>query len=444
MRDFYRILLALLTSLTAFQATAQLTENSPYSRFGLGDLSSPGSIRNIGMGGIGVASPNLEYINFLNPALLTTNRRLNMDTTIKYTMFEGALYGVGRSINDGTLKQQSKSVNFQYLNIAFPVSNRWTTSISLSPYSNMSYDYFSNVAFDTSGIVSSTSNIGTGGLYTASFANGVDLTKNFSAGLTASYVFGSTNEEFFTQMTSLDVDVQDQKYGIRQRTSYSGLNLKPGVAYRNILKASAKEEQEHIYYNVGAIYDFSAGLTSRRELIRERKTDLNDVKEDTVISNTKMHAVLPSRLTIGFSIDKPVDWSIGVDFTYLSYSKYKNFDAGIDNFKNGYKIAFGGEYKLKGQEVMKMPILRAGLSYQKTPFYFNGTQLNDFSVSLGGSIPVGRKDARYKSKPLSRLNVALVAGQRGSTNDGLIRDRYFQVYLSFQTIDKWFERRRIE
>ncbi len=444
MRDFYRILLALLTFLTAFQATAQLTENSPYSRFGLGDLYPSASIRNIGMGGVGVASPNLEYINFLNPALLTTNKRLNLDTTIKYTMFEGALYGVGRSINDGTLKQQSKSVNFQYLNISFPVSNRWTTSISLSPYSNMSYDYYNNVAFDTSGIVSNTSIIGTGGLYTASFANGVDLNKNFSAGLTASYIFGSTNEDFFTQLTSLDVDVRDQKYGIHQRTSYSGLNLKPGLAYRNVLKAAIKEEEEAIYYNLGAIYDFSAGLTSRRELTREIKNDLNAVNEDTIISNTKMHAVLPSKFSVGFSIDKPVDWSIGVDFTYLSFSKYKNFDAGIDNFKNGYKIALGGEYKLKGQEVMKMPILRAGLSYQKTPFYFNGTQINDFSVSLGGSIPVGRKDARYKSKPLSRLNVALVAGQRGSTNDGLIRDRYFQVYLSFQTIDKWFERRRIE
>lgn len=444
MKDFYRILVALLISLTAFQATAQITENSPYSRFGLGDLYPSGSIRNIGMAGVGVASPNLEYINFLNPALLTTNRRLNLDTTIKYTMFEGALYGVGRSISDGTLKQQSKSVNFQYLNIAFPVSNRWTTSISLSPYSNMSYDFYNNVALDTSGIMSNTSNIGSGGLYTASFANGVDLTKNFSAGLTASYVFGSTNEDFFTQLTSLDVDVKDQKYGIHQRTSYSGFNLKPGLAYRNILKAATKEEEEAIYYNIGATYDFSAGLTSRRELIREIKSDLNAVNDDTIISNTKMHAVLPSKLTVGFSIDKPVDWSIGLDFTYLSYSNYKNFDAGIDNFKNGYKIALGGEYKLKGQEVMKMPILRGGLSYQKTPFFFNGTQLNDFSVALGGSIPVGRKDARYKSKPLSRLNIALVAGQRGSTNDGLIRDRYFQVYLSFQSIDKWFERRRIE
>ncbi|MBO9701513.1 MAG: hypothetical protein J7604_14985 [Sporocytophaga sp.] len=444
MRDFYRILLALLISLTAFQATAQLTENSPYSRFGLGDLYPTGSIRNIGMAGVGVASPNLEYINFLNPALLTTNRRLNLDTTFKYTMFEGALYGVGRSISDGTLKQQSKSVNFQYLNIAFPISNRWTTSISLNPYSNMSYDYYNNVGFDTSGIAVSTSNIGTGGVYTLNFANGVDLTKNFSAGLTASYVFGSTNEDYFTQLTSLDLSVQDQKYGIHQRTSYSGFNFKPGLAYRNVLKAATKEEEEHIYYNLGATYDFSAGLTSRREQVRQIKTDKDALSEDSTISNVKMNAVLPSKLSVGFSIDKPVDWSIGVDFTYLSYSKYKNFDAGIDNFKNGYKIALGGEYKLKGQEVMKMPILRAGFAYQKTPFFFNGTQLNDFSVSIGGSIPVGRKDARYKSKPLSRLNVALVAGQRGTTNDGLIRDRYFQVYLSFQTIDKWFERRRIE
>jgi long-subunit fatty acid transport protein len=444
MKDFYRNLLTLLISITAFQATAQLTDNSPYSRLGIGDLSPSGSIRNIGMAGVGVASPNLEYINFLNPALLTTNRRLNLDTTIKYTMFEGALYGVARSLNDGTLKQNSNSVNFQYLNLTFPVSNRWTSSISLSPFSTMSYDYYKTVALDTSGFLSNTSNIGTGGLYIASFANGVDLTKNFSAGLTASYVFGSTNENFFTQLTSLDLDVQDQKYGIRQRTFYSGFNFKPGLAFRGIMKSSGREEVEHIYYNLGATYDFFAGVTARRDLIREIKNDKDAVNQDSIVGSSKMGVVLPSRFSVGFSIDKPVDWSLGVDFTYLSYSQYKNFDAATDNFKNGYKLAVGGEYKLKGQEVMKMPILRAGFAFQKTPLYFNGTQLNDFSVSFGGSMPVGRKDPRYKSKPLARLNVALVAGQRGTKTDGLIRDRYFQVYLSFQSIDKWFERRRIE
>ena len=48
---------------------AQDLGNSPYSRIGLGELNStPGNIRNFGMGNIGVSTPNGANAQVQNPA----------------------------------------------------------------------------------------------------------------------------------------------------------------------------------------------------------------------------------------------------------------------------------------------------------------------------------------------------------------------------------------
>ena len=49
---------------------------SPYSIFGIGDLSKEGSAYNKSMGGVGVASRNRRFINYLNPAAVTARDSL--------------------------------------------------------------------------------------------------------------------------------------------------------------------------------------------------------------------------------------------------------------------------------------------------------------------------------------------------------------------------------
>ena len=43
-------------------------ENSPYSRYGLGDMAPPTNIENRGMGGVSAADADPLAINFNNPA----------------------------------------------------------------------------------------------------------------------------------------------------------------------------------------------------------------------------------------------------------------------------------------------------------------------------------------------------------------------------------------
>ena len=60
------VLLAACAMLSAFgQATGTYT---PYSIYGVGDLSQPGSAYSKTMGGAGVALRNNRYLNLTNPA----------------------------------------------------------------------------------------------------------------------------------------------------------------------------------------------------------------------------------------------------------------------------------------------------------------------------------------------------------------------------------------
>ena len=60
-------LLTVAAALLAGPALGQGLGNSPYSRLGLGDYTSnTGGVRQLGMGGTGLAAPNSGNINELN------------------------------------------------------------------------------------------------------------------------------------------------------------------------------------------------------------------------------------------------------------------------------------------------------------------------------------------------------------------------------------------
>ena len=66
-------LLAVLVSAgsAAYAQSGEYLSFTPYSIFGVGDLAQQGSAYNRSMGGVGVASRNVRYLNSLNPAAVT-------------------------------------------------------------------------------------------------------------------------------------------------------------------------------------------------------------------------------------------------------------------------------------------------------------------------------------------------------------------------------------
>ena len=63
-----------LAGLSLHAQDGAYTGFTPYSIFGIGDIFTQGSAYNKGMGGVGIATRNKRYINYLNPASITASR----------------------------------------------------------------------------------------------------------------------------------------------------------------------------------------------------------------------------------------------------------------------------------------------------------------------------------------------------------------------------------
>src|SRR5690349_12248253 len=126
-------LLGILTVLVAGVSHAQ-TENSPYSRYGLGDQLPSKNIISRGMGGVSAAYADVISVNFQNPA--------------SYARLKRATFDFGLEIDNRTLKAidpprkfSSTSPIISYIQLAFPLSTKrnWGMNIGLKPATRINY-----------------------------------------------------------------------------------------------------------------------------------------------------------------------------------------------------------------------------------------------------------------------------------------------------------------
>ena len=98
---FSKIVAVLLAMILAGQSLCAqdgaFTGFTPYSIFGAGDVLTQGSAFNKGMGGVGIATRNKRFINYLNPAAVTA--RDSISFMAEMSVFENnRLFGLGNCL----------------------------------------------------------------------------------------------------------------------------------------------------------------------------------------------------------------------------------------------------------------------------------------------------------------------------------------------------------
>lgn len=454
-RNFSLLFFAGLLSIT-FGVFGQGTGNNPYSAIGIGDLENNyGSVRNIGMGSTGISARNHQFINFLNPALLGNNKGIRLDSTVKMEYAGTAQF---RGLNAPSGSETSQGVNIQYFSLFFPVSKVWGTAIGLQPYSAVQYDisYSKTVTGGATGDTANYQNSGHGGLYKLFFSNGVGLSKTISVGLEASYLFGNITESVSAALPSAGITNE----GFKQITSYSNLYLKPGIRYRKELyktivdtvrtydsisfenKVFVKiyKKPTGIFVNGAFTCDYNSAAKIQQSTSLYNVSVNNIVVLDTAVTTKKYAASLPPSFRFGLSIDKFMKWNIAADISYAAWSKF-NPGYTANQLGDSYTVALGGEFT-PGELKLKSRTYRLGFSYTKSPIVIEGKQLNDISVSLGATVPFGRR-ATSMSAILPKVNIAIVVGQRGNNVAGTITEQYVKAFVSVLINDKWFNKRKI-
>ncbi|WP_066832578.1 hypothetical protein [Rufibacter ruber] len=428
------------------QVQAQQISNSPYSRFGVGDiLHGTGNVRSQGMGQVGVASPSYGLINDQNPALLYYNRRVIFDVSVSSDL---------KRLSDGENTQVDGEANFNSLSLAIPVSNRWTASLGLKPYSRVNYYTFvrqpvpgaPDLINDGEPDVSAYNEYrGSGGINEVHFSNGVRIGKGLTLGLAGSYLFGTIDREAATTVVDKADSVNiPRKAVVHTSTKYTGVMLSGGAHY-------LKQLSPKLVLGVGAKYAAQATLGADREVALESRLLDETVIGRVVTDSTEGHTSLPQMMQLGFSLDNNKNWVATSDFTYTKGSDFRGFSqdkgAGRAELGDGFKIGVGGEITPDAGSMssfFKRVTYRVGGYYRSAEIMTDGggQDLSDVGLTWGFSIPMGR-GVRPPDYTQALLNTGFAIGMQEVKGTG-IKEEYFKVSLGISFSNQWFIKRRFD
>ena len=428
---------------------AQVLGNSPYSKIGVGDLTQPLTIQNIGAGGVSVSNFNLEYLQLNNPALSANKKGLYKDSLVK---IEAAFTLQHNIFTSGSSSQKSTAANIRYFAFSLPIGKVWNTTIAIQPYSVKSHLYTIRqpIQGDPDGKSMDYTYQGKGGIYQVMLNNGWGVSKSLSVGLGLGYLFGPSTSTTTTQLVSdpYAATQNESKFGITRKINHSTFAFKPSAHYRKefyrVIDSTLIKYPQGVFWNVGFTGEFYSALkmTVNESLTRESATGV--VTNDSVLTSYKEMGSLPSRFNLGFSLDRPNRWMVGLEGgisdwgTGFSYSTFAQ-----ETYTVAWNVGLGGELNLGARKKqLRAWTYRAGVNFATLPYVLDGVKTRDMSVSIGASIPVGMRASGGVSLP--KINVAFVVGQRGAQGNTLAKDLYFRFHASILITDKWFTKRRIQ
>jgi len=401
---------------------AQGFGNSPYSALGVGELLSPAYASNNSMGDAGVSYGSPLYINALNPALLAKNR---------FTTFEVGVGGQYKGLQDTKQSQRDFGGNLAYLALAFPVAPKWSSGISLKPYSYVNYQQNSYRYIGTSIYEAQYIYGGKGGLNQINFTNGFQVTKSLDLGIDLTYLFGNFNRSATSQLRI--GDSRDYIVSRDDRLNFSDLNMRLGAAWKQKLK------KDH-YLNFGATYKAQTSMaTVRNTTIEILSSSGSPVTNPDTLTQANLSVKLPATTRIGISYENLYRLAIAADYERQDWSKYVGVSGNNENMRTGQSYHFGLEYmpKYNSTKYRDLIIYRAGFIYHQTPLVISGKPVDDMSVTFGLSLPVGRG-------MFNLINLSFVAGQRGTVSAQTFRERYGRVVIGFSLKDNWFQKFKVD
>lgn len=423
--------LVLFTLLISTSFLAQRTSLSPYSFFGIGEEFSPVTVEQAGMGGIGVAFSHYKYLNFTNPAAIAN---------LRYTT-----YGFGGThkelkLKSATSTQSSALTTFNYVGIGFPIGKKAGFGVGIQPVSSVGYE-LENTILDANGDITELSLFeGNGGVNRIYFNLGFLLFKDLALGAKASFNFGNINNTIIDQRVGLSLGTKYEEI-----TQVRGSAIQLGAQYKKAVKddltitAGAAVKLSNEMRVNGDDYLYSVILLGAAQIPR-------DTLSTSGISGTFQ---MPLKSTLGIGIGKTDKWYAGVEYETQDAYQTAGFLSTTNTafrYGNSNRIGIGGFYIPKINSISSYfdrITYRFGIRMENTGLLVDGSgtnsnfsEIKDFGISFGLGIPLKR---------LSTMNVGFEYGKRGTTDNNLIQENYFNLRLSLSLTDvNWFIKRRID
>ena len=403
---------------------------SPYSIYGIGDISKEGTAFNKSMGGVGVATRNRRFINYLNPAAVTARDSLSF-------MADFGLQQSNKVYSQGKLKSAHNTFNIYNFVMSFPIYRSSAFMVGITPFSDVGYD-FSSIETDPN-IIGQTGNIsydsyGTGSVYQVFAGAGVTFWKRLSLGAEAIYYFGNIDK-----VTNMDYS----------NSSYRSVNSGSDLMVRGTTgKFGLQYEQKlggDVSMIIGATYRLSTSLKGTALNYRYANQDsVTDTLKNESADLRKAGLRIADELGVGISFKGGEKWS--AEFNYLR-SDWRNsgFDSAsgfsvksdTETFSSAVSQSFRAGFEIVPNRndiryYLRRCAYRAGVYYDQSYYKLNGNNVNSMGITLGVTLPVFRL--------YNGLTLGVDLGQRASTRNNMIRERYATFVVGFNIHDIWFQK----
>jgi hypothetical protein len=445
---------ALFIFITFSYTFASAQENSPYSRYGMGDIVPSQNIVSRSMGGISAGFidsmgflPYSQSINLTNPASLGS-----LGST---TLFDFAGEIDIRTLKSNTSPDKYKSTNtiVSYLQLAFPITPKrlakkglnWGIAFGLRPVTRVNYKIqankrisdFNNVNIDSV----STLFEGSGGVSQANFSTGIKI-KNFSFGISTGYAFG--NRQTSTQLRFVNDSVPYKFSNSATEANFGGLFLNLGAQYAIRLKDKS-------VLRLGASANLQQNLKAKRNVINETfdyASDGSIIAIDTVTAITDQEGTikLPAVYNVGFTYTTP-HWMLGADIDVASWSQFRYYGE-KDAVQNNMKLHIGGQYypateRTPTNQYWKFVKYRAGLYYGSDYVKLGTSSKPEYGVTFGAGLPL-TSFQRLRFGDFVMLNTGVEIGQRGNKTNLSLRENIFRINIGISMTAAWFQKRKYD
>ena len=409
---------------------------SPYSIYGVGEVSKGGTAYTRSMGGVGIASRNKRFINITNPAAVTARDTLSF-------MADFGLVQKNTLFSQGDLRSAKNTFNIYDFVMSFPIWKSSAFMVGITPFSDVGYD-FSHVEKDPS-IIGHTGNItydsyGTGSVYQIFLGAGATFWKRFSVGAELIYYFGNIDK------------VVNMDYA---NTSYRSINSGNDIAVRGVTGKFGLQYEQKLGGDVsiiaGATYRLGTNLTgystSYRYANQSSVSDTLNFRTDTLKGSGLKFG---DELGVGISVKGGDKWAAEFNYTRSDWTQSGMGSAagfavkGNMNFTPAVSQSFRAGFEIVPNRndiryYLKRCAYRAGVYYDQEYYKVNGNDIHTYGITLGVTLPVFRW--------YNGISIGVDFGQRAfnprtASESNVVREQYVSFNLGFNIHDIWFQKPR--
>ena len=399
---------------------AQSNTSSPYSIGGLGESAFKGNAINRHMGGLDIVSDSL-HANINNPASLGDLKLVTYSLGLNYK---------STKLSSNASNESVTSASIDYLVVAIP-TKKFTFGFGILPATSVGYRLQSVIDGENINNVVNR-NEGYGGLNQTFISIGFKVFEFLNFGVSANYNFGKITNESSRQEQNIDFGTFFTK-----TSSLVGFNYRFATQLKIPLTSKVRLDAMAYYVPKNSLTATNESVYFTRSVTTQDLGDFENV--DLAARNLKETSIsLGDQYSFGLGITKEKKWFVGGQYSQRNSADYVNNFISLDNitYANGSRLSFGGFYLPDYSSITsywKRIVYRAGMRFEDTGVLFNNQPLKETGISFGVSLPM----AGY-----SNANIGIEFGKRGSQDNGLIQESYWNLIVGLSLNDIWFIKRK--